>query len=233
MKLLLVEDDAMVARGVMMCLQQADFEVTWAGSAEQALHEIDEAGFAVSVIDLGLPVTDGIALIGQLRARRIAWPILILTARDALDERVRGLDAGADDYMIKPFEAPELLARLRALLRRSQADTSAVFSFAGLSMDLAHRKVQVRQGCGGVQELQLSPKEWMVLEYMLKQLPKAVSKERLLEQLIGESSDLTPNAVEVYVSRLRAKIACAGVGITHVRGYGYRIEEIVDSHHAV
>jgi DNA-binding response OmpR family regulator len=229
---LLVEDDPMVASGVQMCLGQDDFSVVWVQSAEQALHAVRDAGdacadaFDVAVFDLGLPGLDGIGLIRTLRSQRVPWPFLILTARDAVQDRVQGLDAGADDYMVKPFEAPELLARLRALLRRSQAACTAKLAFGPLVMDTAHRRVTGQlPGCEE-QELDIGPREWVVLEQLLRTMPKAVSKETLLQAMSSLNPDLTPNAVEVYISRLRAKVERAGVSIAHVRGYGYRLQEM-------
>lgn len=224
MKLLLVEDDPMVARGLSMCLQQADFEVRWVESAELAIECASAEFFDAAVFDLGLPGLDGVGLIRTLRAKGFAWPILVLTARDALKDRVDGLDAGADDYMIKPFEAPELLARLRALLRRSQADNSSILNYLDLNMDLAHRVVRVTtQDQHGALELALSPREWLVLENLLRIAPKPISKDRLLDQLQAAGGDITPNALEVYVSRLRSKLENSEVTIAHVRGFGYRL----------
>lgn len=152
--------------------------------------------------------------------------MLILTARDALHDRVQGLDLGADDYMLKPFELPELLARLRALLRRSQAATSAVLSFGPLEMDTAQRRVQL---AGAV--LELGPREWTVLEYLLLQAPKPAAKDKLLAALTGWDKEITPNAIEVYVSRLRAKLEPAGIQLRSIRGFGYRLEQAAAADH--
>ena len=132
---------------------------------------------------------------------------------------MQGLDLGADDYMVKPFELPELLARLRALLRRSQAATSAVLSFGGLEMDTALRQVRA-----GGQSLELGPREWTVLEYLLLQAPKPAAKDKLLQALTGWDKEITPNAIEVYISRLRSKIEPSGVVLRAIRGFGYRLE---------
>ena len=162
MRLLLVEDDVMVASGIKLGLCNAGYAVDWVGSAERALEAAQSEAFDVAIIDIGLPRMDGLALTTALRAAGRTFPVLILTARDALCDRVQGLDMGADDYMVKPFELPELLARLRALLRRSQAATSAVLSFGPLEMDTAHRTVRV-----GGQPLEVGPREWTVLELSL------------------------------------------------------------------
>jgi DNA-binding response OmpR family regulator len=152
-------------------------------------------------------------------------PVLILTARDALHDRVQGLDLGADDYMVKPFELPELLARLRALLRRSQAANSAVLNFGPLELDTANRWVGIRlQPDAPLQPIELGPREWTVLEYLMVHAPKPASKDKLLQALTGWDKEITPNAVEVYVSRLRGKLEPHGVALRSIRGFGYRLE---------
>ena len=145
------------------------------------------------------------------------------TARDALHDRVQGLDLGADDYMIKPFELPELLARLRALLRRSQAATSAVLTFGPIELDTANRRASAQRGGQSV-AIELGPREWTVMEYLLIHAPKPASKDKLLQALTGWDKEITPNAVEVYISRLRGKLAGADVVLRAVRGLGYRLE---------
>ena len=148
-------------------------------------------------------------------------PMLILTARDALDDRVRGLDLGADDYMLKPFQLPELLARLRALLRRSQAATSSVLRFGPLEMNTATRLACARPSG---QLIELGQREWTVLEYLLLHAPKPANKDKLLQALTGWDKEITPNAVEVYISRLRGKLEPLGVCLRSIRGFGYRME---------
>jgi len=149
--------------------------------------------------------------------------VLILTARDALQDRVQGLDKGADDYMVKPFELPELLARLRALLRRSQAATSAVLKFGPVELDTANHAACIRTA-SVVLPLELGPREWTVMEYLLLQAPKPTNKDKLLQALTGWDKEITPNAVEVYISRLRAKLEPHGVALRSIRGFGYRLE---------
>ena len=220
MRLLLVEDDVMVASGIKLGLCNAGYTVDWVGSAERAEQAMEEESFDLAIVDIGLPGIDGLELTRRLRSRGGTLPVLILTARDALHDRVQGLDLGADDYMLKPFELPELLARLRALLRRSQAATSAVLSFGPLEMDTAQRRVQL---AGAV--LELGPREWTVLEYLLLQAPKPAAKDKLLAALTGWDKEITPNAIEVYVSRLRAKLEPAGIQLRSIRGFGYRLEQ--------
>ncbi|MGZ5845947.1 MAG: winged helix-turn-helix domain-containing protein, partial [Ramlibacter sp.] len=168
----------------------------------------------------------GLELTRRLRKPDMAshkMPVLILTARDALQDRVQGLDLGADDYMVKPFELPELLARLRALLRRSQAATSAVLTFGPVELDTANRRASAVHD-GQRTPIELGPREWTVLEYLLIHAPKPASKEKLLQALTGWDKEITPNAVEVYISRLRGKLEPHGVALRSIRGFGYRLE---------
>lgn len=230
MRLLLVEDDVMVASGIKLGLSDAGYAVDWVGSAERALEVTAQESFDLAVVDIGLPKMDGLALTHALRKAGHTMPVLILTARDGLQDRVQGLDRGADDYMIKPFELPELLARLRALLRRSQAATSAVLNFGPLSMDTAMRVASIRtlaaDGAVQAQPIELGPREWTVMEYLLLQAPKPTNKEKLLQALTGWDKEITSNAVEVYISRLRAKLEPHGIALRSLRGFGYRLELI-------
>ena len=221
MRILLVEDDVMVACGIKLGLVDAGYAVDWVGSAEKALEISRNETFDLAVIDLGLPGMDGLGLTQRLRQDGHGMPMLILTARDALDDRVRGLDLGADDYMLKPFQLPELLARLRALLRRSQAATSSVLRFGPLEMNTATRLACARPSG---QLIELGQREWTVLEYLLLHAPKPANKDKLLQALTGWDKEITPNAVEVYISRLRGKLEPLGVCLRSIRGFGYRME---------
>jgi DNA-binding response OmpR family regulator len=223
MRLLLVEDDVLVASGIKLGLSDAGYAVDWVGSAERALEVTLSEAFDVAVIDIGLPRMNGLMLTQALRANGHTMPVLILTARDALQDRVQGLDKGADDYMVKPFELPELLARLRALLRRSQAATSAVLKFGPVELDTANHAACIRSATA-VLPLELGPREWTVMEYLLLQAPKPTNKDKLLQALTGWDKEITPNAVEVYISRLRAKLEPHGVSLRSIRGFGYRLE---------
>ncbi len=228
MRLLLVEDDVMVASGIKLGLTGAGYAVDWVGSAERALDVTRTETFDLAVIDIGLPGMDGLALTQALRKDGHAMPVLILTARDALQDRVQGLDMGGDDYMIKPFELPELLARLRALLRRSQAATSATMRFGPLEMDTALRQACIRPAGGGAaQPIELGPREWTVMEYLMLQAPKPANKDKLLQALTGWDKEITSNAVEVYISRLRGKLEPHGLALRSIRGFGYRLELLV------
>ena len=232
MRLLLVEDDVMVASGIKLGLSEAGYAVDWVGSGERAQEVLQKETFDIAVVDIGLPGMDGLALLRHLRRPGMAcaaMPVLMLTARDALQDRVQGLDWGADDYMLKPFELPELLARLRALLRRSQAATTAVLTFGPLELDTANHCAGIRctEGVGlpaRLRPIELGPREWTVLEYLLIHAPKPASKDKLLQALTGWDKEITPNAVEVYVSRLRGKLEPHGVALRSIRGFGYRLE---------
>lgn len=228
MRLLLVEDDVMVASGIKLGLTNAGYAVDWVGSGERAEDVLRTETFDAAIIDIGLPGMDGLQLTRRLRRPDVpghAMPVLILTARDALHDRVQGLDGGADDYLVKPFELPELLARLRALLRRSQAATSAVLAFGPLQLDTASRRATILPVDGTpALPIDLGPREWTVMEYLLLNAPKPASKDKLLQALTGWDKEITPNAVEVYVSRLRGKLEPHGLALRSIRGFGYRLE---------
>jgi two-component system, OmpR family, response regulator len=223
LRLLLVEDDVMLASGIKLGLTGAGYAVDWVGSGERALEAVQGESFDAAVIDLGLPKMDGLELTQALRKSGFSLPILILTARDALHDRVQGLDFGADDYMVKPFELPELLARLRALLRRSQAATSSSVSFGPITLDTAMRQAHAEVQ-GQKTPIELGPREWTVLEYLMLQAPKPAAKDKILAALTGWDKEITANAVEVYISRLRGKLEPFGVALRSIRGFGYRLE---------
>ena len=228
MRILLVEDDVMVASGIKLGLTDAGYAMDWVGSGERAEEVLRSETFDAGIIDIGLPRMDGLELTRRLRRPEMAsasMPVLILTARDALNDRVQGLDLGADDYMIKPFELPELLARLRALLRRSQAATSSVLTFGPIELDTAIRRAGARHN-DQFTAIELGPREWTVMEYLLLNAPKPASKDKLLQALTGWDKEITPNAVEVYISRLRGKLEPHGVALRSIRGFGYRLEMI-------
>lgn len=227
MRLLLVEDDVMVASGIKLGLTGAGYAVDWVGSGERALDALKADSFDAAIVDLGLPKMDGLELTRLMRSSGYSLPILILTARDALQDRVQGLDFGADDYMVKPFELPELLARLRALLRRSQAATSSSISYGPITLDTAMRQATAQTPLGA-QHIELGPREWTVLEYLMLQAPKPAAKEKILAALTGWDKEITANAVEVYISRLRSKLGSHGIELRSIRGFGYRLELATD-----
>jgi two-component system OmpR family response regulator len=180
--------------------------------------------FDLVILDIGLPQMDGFEVLRRLRAtasdKTGPTPVLVLTARDAVEDRVRGLDLGADDYMVKPFAMPELTARVRALLRRSQAHGGPRIAHGPLTLDTVARRAFLRN-----EPLELAAREWAVLEVLLAKVEKIVSKEAIIQAVAGWGDDLSPNAIEVYVSRLRSKLEPAGIKIRTVRGFGYMLEE--------
>lgn len=221
MRILIVEDDTLVADGVKLGLEQAGFVADTVSSAESAEGYLRRESFDLAIVDLGLPKIDGLELIRRVRRNGLVVPVLILTARDSLDDRVDSFEFGADDFMVKPFELRELVARARALIRRSNLVASSEVSYGPLWMHLERRSARMNDT-----PLELTPREWSILEYMLLNAPRVVSKDRLVQSLGGWSVDLTPNAVEVHVSRLRAKLEHGGVCIRTVRGIGYRLDAL-------
>jgi DNA-binding response OmpR family regulator len=219
MRILIVEDDSLVADALKRGLAQAGFAIDHVGTAEQAESAVASGEFDLAVVDIGLPRIDGLTLVRRLRRSGSALPVLIITARDALADRVDALDLGADDYMVKPFELPEVAARCRALIRRTRSATSAQLTIGPVALDLASQTVQLRG-----QPLDVTRREWSILECLALDTGRLVRKERLLRAIAGWDEELTPNAVEVYVSRLRAKLGAA-VAIRTVRGLGYRLDD--------
>jgi len=220
MRILVVEDDPMVADGLKLGLERAGFAVDALPSAEKAEAALRGESFDLAIVDLGLPGADGKELVRRLRRRGEPLPLLILTARDTLEDRVTGLELGADDFMVKPFQLPELVARVRALIRRSRSVLSSEIDHGPLKMDLSRRSASLAG-----QPIELTGREWSILECLLLHAPKVVSKERLLQSISGWDSELTQNAIEVYVSRLRYKLEPGGIRIRTVRGIGYRLDE--------
>lgn len=220
MRVLVVEDDAVLAAGLDEGLVRASFAVDCVGSAEHAWAALTLTAYDLAIVDIGLPGMDGVALVQRLRAAGHRVPVLILTARDALADRVRGLDGGADDYLVKPFLLPELLARVRALMRRSGAGAAPLLAFGPLVLDPASRSARLADA-----PFELTGREWDVLEQLILAAPRVVAKQKLAESLSHWDNEITTNAVEIYVSRLRSKLAPAAVCIRTVRGIGYRLDE--------
>jgi two-component system OmpR family response regulator len=219
-RILIVEDDATLASGIARILEGEGHAVDLVASGEQAVLGARQERFDVMILDVGLPGIDGFEVLRRLRATGQRIPVLVLTARDALDDRIRGLDLGADDYMAKPFAMPELAARVRALVRRSQAQTGPKVVHGPLVLDTLARRATL-----GGDPLDLAAREWAVLEVLLARVEKIVSKESIIQAVASWGEELTPNAIEVYVSRLRAKLEPAGVRIRTVRGFGYMLED--------
>jgi two-component system, OmpR family, response regulator len=220
MRILLIEDDELVADAVVRGLTLAGFTVDHAASAELGRAALEAEHFDLAVLDIGLPGADGLSLLGALRSEGRAMPVLILTARDTLADKIRAFNLGADDFLMKPFEQAELAARCRALIRRASLSPSGMVRIGRLTIDLNGHQLQVDE-----RPVELTRREWLVLESLAHNLGRIVTKERLMQALAGWEQDLTPNAVETHISRLRGKLGSAVV-IRSVRGLGYRLDEV-------
>ncbi|MEK8030349.1 response regulator [Ideonella sp. DXS29W] len=223
MRLLVVEDDGLVAAGLKQGLTRAGYTVDVAGSAEAAEASVKNESFDLAVVDIGLPGSDGLTLIRRWRSEGRALPVLVLSARSSMEDTISGLDVGADDYLGKPFRLPELAARIRALIRRAHAVAETVLRHGALQLDTATHSATLAGA-----PLELTPREWAILEILMLASPNVVSKDRLVQGLAGWDKDITPNAVEVHVSRLRAKLGIGGIEIRTVRGIGYRLDAPVE-----
>jgi DNA-binding response OmpR family regulator len=212
MRTLLVEDDALLGDGLRAGLRQAGFEVDWVRDGADAAHAAETESFAAIV--LGLPNMDGLAVLRRLRARGIKTPILILTARDAVQDRVTGLDAGADDYVVKPVDLAELAARLRALVRRARGEAAPALRRGDLELDPAAHRVVFRG-----RSVELSAREFALLHELMLNAGRVLSREQLEERLYSWGREVESNAVEVHVHHLRRKLSPRL--IRTIRGVGY------------
>jgi two-component system OmpR family response regulator/two-component system response regulator QseB len=214
MRILLVEDDALLGDALEAGLKQAGHAVDWVRDGISADTALATEDYAAVVLDLGLPRKDGIDVLRGLRAKKRSLPVLILTARDTVEDRIKGLDAGADDYLVKPFDLGELNARLRALLRRAGGQPAPVLTAAGLSLDPATRSV-LAQG----REVELSAKEYALLLALMQHPGRALSRAQLEQHLYAWGEEIGSNAVEVYIHHLRRKLGADA--IRTLRGIGY------------
>lgn len=221
MHILLVEDDPEVAESTARALRSQGWGVDISERGEPVPHSVRQDPYDLVVLDVGLPGIDGFETLRRIRALNLRTPVLMLTARDAVDDRVRGLESGADDYVVKPFALAELLARAKALVRRATQRESDTLQLGGLVMDLEAKRAAI-QG----QVIELSAREWAVLEFILSRAGKVVGKDKIIQSLAGWDEPMSDNAVEVHVSRLRAKIEPAGLRIRTIRGLGYLVEEV-------
>jgi two-component system OmpR family response regulator len=222
MKLLLAEDDAILADALKTQLEGAGYTVEHAPNGAVADYLLEREPFDIAVLDVGLPMVDGLSVLKHLRLRQAALPVLLLSARDALDDRVAGLQAGADDYVTKPFDLPELLARLQALLRRRQpvGEADGADQWAGLKLEHGKRRASVRG-----EPLELSGREWSLLSLLVAQRDTVVHKDAINQTWAGESGEAGGgNTIEVYIHRLRRKLEGSGLSIRTVRGLGYLME---------
>lgn len=222
MRLLVIEDDLELANGLVNALAQSHHAAEAVHTGRAACAACAVTRYDLVILDLGLPDLDGIAVLRQLRQQGLGAPVLILTARDHLSDRIGGLDAGADDYLSKPFELGELEARIRALCRRGSSP-HPLLSFGSIEFDPATRELKVHDLPVGV-----TARELAVLEQLLRRDGRIVSKQQIIESLYTWDEDVNPTMIEVFVSRLRRKLerAGAGVGIRVLRGLGYRLEQI-------
>ena len=214
MRVLVVEDDALLGDAIQAGLRQKGFVADWVRDGAAADLALEAATHAAVVLDLGLPRRSGLEVLAKLRARKDPVPVLILTARDTVEDRIGGLDAGADDYLVKPFDMGELAARLRALLRRGAGSASAALEVGALSLDPATREVAWRGEAKA-----LSPKEFALLQAFMANAGRVLSREQLEEKLYGWGEEVESNALEVHLHHLRRKIS-PGV-VQTLRGVGY------------
>jgi DNA-binding response OmpR family regulator len=213
-RILLVEDDPMIGRAVLDLLRSENYATDWVRDGSAADTALQAERYDLVLLDLGLPRTDGLQVLRALRARRDSVPVLVATARDAVGDRVAGLDAGADDYIVKPYDTDELLARVRALLRRSAGRAEPLISHKGVELNPATKQASIN----GL-PLALSAREWVLLEPMLQRPGVVFSRAQLEEKLYGWKDEVSSNAVEVYVHGLRKKLGADF--IKTVRGLGY------------
>ncbi len=216
MRILLVEDDKMIAEGVRKALKADGFAVDWVQDGEAALTAIGGETYDLMLLDLGLPKRDGVDVLRTLRSRGHALPVLIITARDAVSDRVKGLDAGADDYVVKPFDLDELGARMRALIRRQSGRSESVIRHGALTLDPASHQVTLDGAA-----VALSAREFALLEALLARPGAVLSKSQLEEKMYGWGEEIGSNTVEVYIHALRKKLGSDL--IRNVRGLGYMV----------
>lgn len=228
MRILLVEDDPALSLGLVRALEREGWQVDLLADGEHAVAQGLIAQYNLAVLDLGLPRMDGMSVLRRWRAGGATLPVLLLTARDELADRVAGLNAGADDYLVKPFDLPELIARLRALKRRVHGRVTETLQLGELQLDVAHRELSYRGA-----PVRVSPREYALTEMLMQRAGKVVSKDAIVATLSSWESDFSENSVEVYVHRLRKRYAELGISIRTVRGFGYMMElsEPADSSH--
>ncbi|MDR0275269.1 MAG: response regulator transcription factor [Burkholderiaceae bacterium] len=219
MNILLVEDDAALAQATAEVLRARGWRVDVSAAGEPVPRSVRQDDYDVLVLDIGLPGIDGLEVLRRVRAQGSHLPVLMLTARASIEDRVLGLETGADDYLVKPFAVPELLARLRALVRRHEFRRGGALALGRLRFDGGARRAFI-----GDAPLRLTARESVVLEYLLQQIGHIVARERLISQIADWNAAASNNALDLLISRLRAKIAPAGVRLRPVRGLGYMIE---------
>jgi two-component system response regulator QseB len=218
MRLLLVEDDPALGEGIRTALKPEGYTVDWLQDGASALHALTHESFDLAVLDLGLPRLDGLEVLRRLRAEANPVPVLVLTARDATADRIAGLDAGADDYLVKPFDVAELKARLRALLRRSFNRAEPVLAYRGILLDPVNQQVSYQGN-----PVNLPRKEFVLLHELLAQPGRVLTRDKLQQVLYGWDEDVESNALEVHIHHLRKKFFPEL--IRTVRGVGYLVDK--------
>ena len=221
MRILVVEDDAVLAAALTRALTQSAYAVDLVVDGDAANQALATTAYDLVVLDIALPKVDGLAVLRRLRDRRSQMPVLILTARDTLEDRVTGLDSGADDYMTKPFDLPELEARVRALIRRGHSAPGASLTHGRVRLDVAARRLFHDD-----EPIEMSARELALTELFLARQGRVVSKEQMIDHLFGFGDDVGSNAIEVYVHRVRRKLEPLGIEIRTVRGMGYLLDKI-------
>jgi len=223
MRVLLAEDDTVLADGLCRSLRQGGYAVDWVSTGTDADSALAAQPYDLLILDLGLPGMAGMDVLRRIRARQTPIPVLILTAADSVEQRVRGLDLGADDFMAKPFALSELEARVRALVRRSMGAVSSTVRLGALSYDQTGRIASLSG-----QAVELSARETGLLEVLVQRAGRLVSKEQIVDHLCEWGDEISTNAIEVYVHRLRKKLEGGGIRIATVRGLGYCLEKPVE-----
>ena len=221
MRILVVEDDAVLAAALTRALNQSTYAVDLVDNGDSANAALDSGSYDLVVLDLALPKVDGLNVLRRLRDRRSRVPVLILSARDSLDDRVKGLDLGADDYITKPFDLPEFEARVRALVRRGQHRATNVLHHGRLELDL-----EARRAFHDGKAIDFSARELAVIELLMSRQGRVVTKEQLVDRVFGWGEDIGSNAIEVCLHRVRRKLEPYGIEIRTVRGMGYLLEKI-------
>ncbi|MDH6147104.1 MULTISPECIES: response regulator [Paraburkholderia] len=219
MRILLAEDDPLIGNGLQQGLQRAGFAVDWATDGDAAALALNTTSYGLVLLDLGLPKQDGLALLAKLRARNVDTPVIIITARDAVPDRVAGLDGGADDYIVKPFALEELLARMRVVRRRQAGRATSTLQVGTLRLDPAQHRLWLHDN-----EISVTSREFALLLELMHDPAIIVSREQLEERLYGWNEEIESNAIQVHVHNLRRKLGV--LAIRTVRGVGYQIGEI-------
>jgi two-component system OmpR family response regulator len=220
MRILIAEDDTILADGLLRSLRQSGYAVDWVANGLEAEAALEANEFNLLILDIGLPKRSGLEILKRLRERDSRLPVLILTALDGVTDRVRGLDAGADDYLVKPFDLAELEARVRALVRRGSAGGPTLIKCGPLTYDQVGHQARLNGA-----PLELSARELNLLEIFVLRAGRLVSKDQLVSLLCEWGEEVSPNAIEVYVHRLRKKLEPGGIRIATVRGLGYSLEK--------